>query len=114
MSVTWPSELPKFRQQGYAESPPDNTVRNDPDGGPALARKKYTAGVGQLKGTMSLTAAQVETLDQFYRTFGGFTEFSMTHPRTGADITCRIIEPPAHVPAGGGRWNSTVSLEVLV
>jgi hypothetical protein len=114
MSVSWPAILPqKFLVDGYKETPPDNTVRHDPDGGAALARKKYTAAVGKISGAMSMTAAQVAILDNFYATYGGFTEFIFPNPRTGAAMNCRMLAPPDY-SADGIRWQALLSLEVLV
>ena len=115
MSVTWPETLPvHFLQDGYQETPPDNTVRHDPDGGAALARKRYTKAVGSISGSINLTEAQVEALDAFYGAYGGFTEFTRPHPRTGATITCRMTEPPQYTPHGGLNWKALINLEVLV
>lgn len=115
MSITWPATLPqKFLVDGYSEAPPDNSIRHDPDEGAALARKKYTAAVGKLSGKMSMTSDQVEILDEFFRTYGGFTEFVFPKPRSGAALTCRMKAPPQYVPAGGVWWDVTLTLEVLV
>jgi hypothetical protein len=115
MSITWPATLPqKFLVDGYSEAPPDNSSRHDPDEGAALARKKYTAAVGKLSGKMLMTSDQVEILDEFFRTYGGFTEFVFPKPRTGATITCRMTEPPQYTPHGGLNWKALIKLEVLV
>lgn len=115
MSITWPATLPQdFLLDGYSETPPDNTVRHDPDGGAALVRKRYTKAVGEISGNISLIDSQVGTLDTFYETYGGFTEFTFPHPRTGATITCRMLEPPQYTPMGGINWRAAIKLEVLV
>lgn len=114
MAIIWPVTLPTtFGADNYVESPPDNTVRHDPDGGPSMARPLYTAAVRPLSGQMLMTKTQVATLDLFYSTYGGFTEFSFVHPRTGAAITCRLPKPPEYRTKGPLEWLVTIHLEIL-
>lgn len=115
MSITWPATLPqKFLIEGYSETPPNNAVRHDPDGGASLVRKRYTKAVGEISGNISVTVYQVAILNTFYETYGGFTEFTFPHPRTGATITCRMTEPPQYTPMGRINWRAAIKLEVLV
>ena len=115
MGVIWPTTLPQTFHSRYSETPPDNTLRHDPDEGAALVRKKSTKAVGAMSGIMEMTSAQVDILDAFYNTYGGFTEISFPHPRTGASCTVRMVSPPKYDGKDGSLWwDVSVAFEVLV
>jgi len=52
------------------------------DAGPAKVRRRFTAGVTPVAGTMIMTAAQLATFETFFNTtlLGGTLRFSWTKP----------------------------------
>lgn len=113
-SIDWPTTLPVPRQEGYSESPPNNTIRSRIDSGAAKVRRRFTAGVRQLTVAYALTQTEVGYLDTFYVTTSksGSLAFNYTHPRTGATVEARFLEPPVY---SDFNWLAlaTVKLEVL-
>ena len=113
----WPSTLPQLvAAQGYQESPPDTTLRSEMDAGPAKVRRRFSAGVRPLSVQLDLTAAEVETLDDFYRgdLQDGALAFDWVHPRTQAAVALRFLRPPAYRPLGSdAAWQAALQLEIL-
>lgn len=113
---SWPVSLPASPlAEGFSETPPATSLRTEMDQGPAKMRQRTTAGVGRLGFSLLLSLAQVQILDEFFRndTKGGSLSFSFAHPRGGAAITCRFIEPPRYQAATGAWFRAQLSLEVL-
>ena len=64
MPSSWPPTLPQqLSRQGYGESLPDNVIRTTVDAGPEKRRRRFTAAVKPLRGSMVLTSVQLETLE---------------------------------------------------
>ena len=114
MSV-WPSGLPPISPDGYNESPPNNVIRSEMDGGPPKIRPRSTAGVRPISMTMHMTDVQVEVLDSFFVTtlMSGSIPFEWTHPRTGSPIIAQFSGPPKYTPDGPLEFNVSFSIEVL-
>lgn len=121
---TWPSTLPQvFQQSGYSETPPDLLVRTQMAVGPPLVRRRATAGVRQIKGTMLLTVStlvdQVSILDDFYvtSTFSGAIQFIWTSQRpldgTVTAENLRFSKPPSYRNVGGTTWEASLELELM-
>ena len=118
MSVpAWDSDLPQeLLVNGYGQSYPNVTIKSDMDAGPAKVRRRFTAGVEPVSGTMLMTAAQLATLDTFYNTIllGGSLRFSWTKPPAhSAACEMRFTEPPAWTAIEPGTYEVSLSLEVL-
>lgn len=114
--ASWPASLPPTPlAAGYADTPPDNVLRTQMDAGPAKLRRRTTAAVRPLVAPLLLTSAQVATLDTFYSSTleDGALAFDWTHPRTGAAISCRFLQPPAYGDPNGDLFFVTCQLEVL-
>jgi hypothetical protein len=116
MPSSWPATLPqKIEASGYAET--DNTVlvRSSMDVGPAKVRRRTTAKVTNITGSISCTKTQVATLQTFYDTTleGGALEFTWTHPRTGASTDFRFVAPPSIGGLGPDLYTIGLSLEIL-
>lgn len=112
----WPGSLPqKPLLEGLQEQAPTLTVRTQMDAGPPKIRKRFTAGIRLFSLLLSLTKAQVETLDVFFVTTsnGGATPFDWTHPRTAASVTFRFVSPPAYHPLADDVWRAQLELEIL-
>lgn len=114
----WPVTLPQsVLVQGYSETPPQLSIRTDMDAGVAKVRRRFTSSIRPIECNTLLTAAQVATLDAFYLSTleGGALRFEWNHPRTGATVEMRFMEPPQYTPAGGGvtYFNVSLKLEVM-
>lgn len=97
--MDWPMTLPQAPvQDGYQESPANNTIRTSMDVGPAKVRRRQTVGVRTLQCTYELSQAQVQILDDFFVSYtaSGAVPFNLPHPRTGALVPARFAEPPAY------------------
>jgi hypothetical protein len=84
MANPWPNTLPNtFDVSSYSEAPIENYIWTDPEGGPVMGRRRFTAVPREVNGAMVLTPDQRTTLDTFYRTQVG-ARFSWTDVRGAA------------------------------
>ena len=116
MPTVWPVTLPQYLStDGYSESPPELSVRTQMDAGPAKVRRRFTAGVRPVSGSVLLTEAQIEILDAFYVTTleGGSLTFDWLHPRTAASATFRFTAVPKYSTQGGDLWRADLALEIM-
>jgi len=112
----WPGALPQeLLVNGYSQSFPDITIKSNVDAGPAKVRRRFTAGVEPISGTMIMTAAQLATFDTFFNTtlLGGSLRFSWTKPPVHT-VACemRFTEVPSWTKVEGD-YEVSLSLEVL-
>lgn len=116
MPITWPAApFPqKLLVEGYQEQTPNIVVRTKMDAGPPKVRKRFTAGIRPITGSLDLTAAQVATLDTFVMTTlkGGVETFDWTHPRTGAAASFKIVPPVTYTAMEPDVWRASLSLEL--
>lgn len=112
---SWPGDLPSdFLFEGYEESFANLALVTEMDAGPAKRRRRFTAGVKPLGGSMSMTSVQLATLETFYyATIGVVSPFDIKHPRLGTTISARFTEPPAITPRGPGFWSVNIKLEQM-
>lgn len=115
---TWPTtgNFPQNVQYaGYQEDTPLSTIRTSMDIGPQKIRQRFTAAVRPFKVTLSLTTAQVATLDAFFLTTcsGGALSFTWNHPRTGAAGTFRFKQGIAYTREGNDLWTAKFEMEQL-
>jgi hypothetical protein len=120
MAVTpWPSNVPlAFLNNSYQESFASNLLRSDMDSGPAKVRRRTSAGVRPLEGQLLLSGAERAVIEAFFTNTlrSGALPFSATHPRTGASILLRFVEPPAYgdfPTATEAYYTVSLKLEVL-
>ena len=110
---SWPPSLPQNVQYtGYTERPPAVAVRTPMDAGPDNVRRSDVTGRRMFQLPLLLSAAQVETLDAFWRETlrHGSEAFEWLHPRTGDPATLRIAARPEMAEAGG-LWRTTLQAE---
>jgi hypothetical protein len=115
MPAAWPSTLPQqMDQEGYSETPPKLGIRTTMDSGPAKTRKRFSSGVRPISGSMPLTAAETEILDDFYLNTlqGGTLTFTWVHPRTGAAATFRFTKEPSY-SSYGASFKTSLDLEIM-
>jgi hypothetical protein len=101
-------------QQGFKESPPDNTIRTKMEVGPPKMRRRGTGAPRPINGQCYMTAAQVVTFDTFYDTtlYSGSLRFDWKNPRTGVSKELRFTAPPVYTPMGEG-YIVAMSLEIM-
>ena len=114
-SFIWPVTLPQLPDIGLQETAPDLVLRTEMDAGPAKVRRRFTAGVREFRTTVSpLTAAQVQTLDDFFvNDLTGVLPFDWQIPRSGATVEMRFVEPPRYDAIDPTFYRASLSLEVL-
>ena len=117
MSVpSWPTTLPQqLFVNGYSQSFAETTIKSDMDAGPAKVRRRFTAGVEPVSGTMLLTETQLGYLRTFFvdTLLGGSLRFSWTKPpahTTACEM--RFTAPPSWTKVEGD-YEVNLSLEVL-
>lgn len=111
----WPGTLPQsIEESGYSESLGDGLLRSKMDVGPAKVRRRFTATVEKVKGTMTMSSTQWTALRTFYYTTlaGGSLAMTFAHPSTGASVQCRFVTPPS-AAARSPYVVVTLDLEVL-
>lgn len=117
MPAVWPPTIDDgFEVQGFTETLPNALLRSQMDAGPAKQRRRFTAAVTPIAGSIMIPAAQVPDFQAFFEStlMLGALPFEWTHPRTGALKNFRFTEPPELVPqAGGAWWRIGMKLEVL-
>jgi hypothetical protein len=116
-NATWPASLPQDPlAQGFSEQAPNTVIRTTMEAGPPKMRRRFTAGIRNIECQLRLTSAQTDTLDLFFETTlaGGSLSFDWKHPRTGATVTFRFVEPPSYgAVARGTLWWASLKLEIL-
>lgn len=93
MAVTWPPSLPRVPlRDGAVEGTGDGRIRHQPDQGPAMVRRRYSAVAKPFAWQVLVTQAQLATFLDFYETTleGGALPFEHVHPRTGATVHFRF------------------------
>jgi hypothetical protein len=112
---TYPSTLPKFEQGSFTESPRDTAVRTSMDAGPDFARQRYTRRTTDISGDLSLTTAQLTTLETFYYTTlrNGALSFDWVNQRTDAAAVYRFSGPLRIRALSGSDWLVSCSMVML-
>jgi hypothetical protein len=115
-SVVWPASLPQtVDQESYSEGLADVVERSEMDTGPAKVRRRFTSGIQVFQGTVTLTVAQMATLQTFFDSTlqGGSLAFQWVHQRTGAVAKMRFLAPPQTSQPGPQHFVATLALEIL-
>ncbi|NUN53024.1 MAG: hypothetical protein HUU06_09615 [Planctomycetaceae bacterium] len=106
---------------GAEVAPQDARVRTSMDVGPPQMRRRYTAAVQGIRGTLVLTDAQREDLEAFYRDDldEGVLPFDWDDPRDGSTQSFRFASPPVfrcqtgHSTLSARLWEASLDLEIL-
>jgi hypothetical protein len=98
-SINWPHPEIPILQDGYSYNPADNTVRFEPDVGPAQVRRRSTSNPDYLSFKMQMTRSEAEDFYDFYKyaTVGGTRRFNFTNPQTLEAGEARFKAPPMMV-----------------
>jgi len=113
---SWPSTIPqKLLISGYQQSASNVLLRTESDTGPAMVRRRMTAGVQKLSGSQILTFTELGYLRTFYNTtlIGGSLRFSWVDPITNSSVEMRFVEPISWSAVSGDKVNVSMSLEIL-
>lgn len=114
--ATWPATLPQeLLSSGFQQKAQSQVIRSDMDAGPPKVRRRFTAKVITIQGSIEINAAQYETLETFFDTTlnGGATSFDWTHPITGDTVSYRFKEPPTYSAVGPVLFRAQLTLEIL-
>lgn len=99
--ASWPANT-GFPQEPFAEGevqyvPTDNTIRTDPDTGPAQVRRRFTGKLGTLSFQLILSPENRAILEAFYRTeLAETAKFSWKDYTTGQTAVYRFKGPPTY------------------
>lgn len=101
MPAVWPLPSRKLHI-GFQRVPLPNVVRSQFDVGPAKTRRRATARGFDIKGTITITDAELATFETWFEDtiLDGSLEFDWTDPQTGDPITLAFVEPYSHVSIG--------------
>lgn len=119
MSVpAWEATLPtELLTQGYEETTPEVSIKSNMDTGPAKVRRRVTAAVRPVKGSIIVTATQLGTFKTFYNTtlLGGTLRFSWKDPADGTTaVEMRFTETPKWTVTDDPElYQINMSLEIL-
>ena len=113
---TWPLSLPQqLLQRGYRESLADNVIRTSVDAGPEKRRPRFTAAVKPLSGSMTMTSAQLDTLEIFVDDdiASGALAFDFPAPRDQATmLSVALKQPPGWTNLGGDNYEVNLEMEI--
>ena len=115
MTATWPSTLPqRFLSDSFAEESADNLIVSNMSVGPAKMRRRTTAAVRPISGSMYVTAEQLATLRAFIGNDIADRALPFTFPdqRGGPALHVRMTAPIS-ISAMGLEWRVGIALEVL-
>lgn len=113
--VTWPSTLPQvLRLEGLNAKKKPNVVRTQMDAGPQKVRRRYTISTKEFSGTIVVSEAQREILEDFYDNVlgNGVLRFVMKDPQTLQPSEFRFLEDYDE-DASDGLWQITMKLEKM-
>lgn len=111
----WPSTLPfELLQRGYTQAAADTTLKTSMDAGPSKIRRRYTAGVESVTGTLILSEPQLTTIRYFYKTTlkGGSLRFTWVEPVSLTNVEFRFTGP-VQWSMSGGWYEVSLELEIL-
>jgi hypothetical protein len=114
---SWPTTLPQeLTLDGYSQSAADNIIKSSPDIGPAKVRRRSTAAVRPVSGTLILNETGLEDFKDFFKEdlLDGSIRFSWADPDDGSTaVEMRFTSPPAWTALGGGLSRVSMELEIL-
>ena len=112
----WPSTLPqRFLAADYSDTLPDNVIKTQMDSGPPKRRRKTTANIRIISGSMIMTTAQWNSLVTFFQdTLNETLPFNLPEPGNdeGGLLNVVFSGPPQRQYFGPGRWHVALRFEV--
>lgn len=118
MASAWPGTLPQaLLLSGAGKGVGDGLTEYQPDTGPSITRRRTTAVMRPLSGSMILTDAQIATFETFFYTtiMNGALPFTFPDPISGATLLVKFTKatPPGYSPQGGNNYLLSLALMVL-
>ena len=102
---SWPDALyGHIIKDGFAETPPENTVRSEMSAGPAKLRRRTTSMPRTFNISIFLKSSNLTVFDDFFHGTlkSGSLRFNLKNPRTQDDDEFRFIGNPKYVPHDKG------------
>jgi hypothetical protein len=118
MVDVWPVGLPQaLQQQGFSEGLADGLIETQPDVGPPTSRRRTTASVRHMSGTMMVTSAQIATLKTFVNTtiLGGALAFNFPDQLQSGTLLVKFPKGglPSWSSLGGDTYSLSLTLLIL-
>jgi len=114
--ATWPASLPQQFEQGTTDNRQAGFIRTPTSTGPVKMRRRFSATVRFIQGTMLFTQAQRATFETFYQNTisEGSETIEFTDPEDGSTTASfRFVEPPSFSYLDAGFSRVTLSWERL-
>lgn len=95
-TINWPSTLPSPLLEGYKKEIVESVLRQKPDSGPPIARRRFTSGGETIVFKLIINDTQLDTLEIFYynTTNYGVELFNFNDPLTNTIKECQFTAPP--------------------
>lgn len=121
MSVLWPSTLPERPGLPTRDERQDARLRADPDQGPSLIRRRFTAAVRTIEVPVLFTGTERVAFDAFWKDTldEGTLRFQWVDPVTDDPVMYRFVRPPSWAALRGDAdpakrlWRAGFELEIL-
>lgn len=112
---TWPLTLPqRLAASDFSDTLPDNVIATAMDAGPPKRRRKTTANIRTMTGSMVMTTPEWDDLVTFFQeTVKETLPFELPTPGANSgSITVVFGAPPQRQYFGPGRWRVALKFEV--
>ncbi len=112
---SWPLTLPqRLSTSDFSDSLPDNVIVTTMDAGPPKRRRKTTANIRTMTGSMVMTTAEWNALVTFFQdTIKETLPFELPTPdEDGGTLSVVFGAPPQRQYFGPGRWRVSLKFEV--
>ena len=116
MASPWPASLPQsFLVGTYQAQRPSTVIRSQPEQGPAIVRRRFSAAVMPFSGAMMMTEAQRAALAAFYDSTlaGGAGELTFPAPVGAGTWLCRFTAEPEESDVTPGYFRVILALEKM-
>lgn len=115
--VDWPAPLPQaFTLDSYQSARASVVLRSQPEAGPAIVRRRFSAGVVLFSGDMVMSRAQRDAFVTFFddTVLGGALPFQFPAQDGSDNIwTCRFTAEPQERWISGTHWRVSMAMELL-
>ena len=116
MANQWPAALQEYlEQQEFGLVYGDTTIRSSMDVGPSKVRRRFTKGVDEMTGSITVKNDLYSTWENFFKVTlaGGSLTFEYNHPITGVLTEYRFKGMPSVSNIGGEYFRVSMSWEEM-
>ncbi|NKM69160.1 hypothetical protein [Rhizobium laguerreae] len=101
-------------KNGYSEEGADNLLASNVSVGPAKLRRRTTANVESITGSMMMSEAECQTFKSFVKNDikDRSMAFTFPDPHGGSALLVRMRQPPSYTSMGI-LWRVQIGIEVL-